>query len=201
MTIHNLTPQGGSQAEALRLETCDQCVVRNVDVLSLQDTLLWDGRIYAKNCLISGNVDFVWGGGAAYFDQCEIHDAVEAGWNVQARNPATTFGYVFVDSTLTADAGITGHGLARIDASVYPASHVAYINCTMGSHISPAGWTITGTTDTSQLRFWEYQSVDPTGKAIDVSKRAAGSKQLTSDEAAQMRDPTVVLAGWQPPTN
>jgi pectin methylesterase-like acyl-CoA thioesterase len=200
LTIHNLTPQGGSQAEALRLQSCDQCVVRNADVLSLQDTLLWDGRIYAKNCLIAGNVDFVWGGGAAYFDQCEIRTVTRSGWDVQARNPATTYGYVFVDSKLTADSGITGQGLARIDASVYPASHVAYINCQVGSHISPAGWTITGTTDFSQLRFWEYQSVDPSGNPINVSQRAAGSTQITAAQAAMMRDPTVVLAGWQPPT-
>jgi pectin methylesterase-like acyl-CoA thioesterase len=202
LTIQNTTPQGGSQAEALRLEGCDECVVRNANVLSLQDTLLWDGRIYADNCLIAGNVDFVWGGGAAYFNNCEIRDVGEAGWNVQARNPATTYGYVFVDSQLTASpTTITNHGLARIDVSQFPDSHVAYINCTMGSHISAIGWTITGGTPTSALRFWEYQSVDPTGKLIDVSQRAAGSMQLTAAEAAMMRDPTVVLAGWQPPTN
>ncbi|HEY4016613.1 MAG TPA: pectinesterase family protein [Polyangiaceae bacterium] len=202
LTIQNTTPQGGSQAEALRLEGCDECVVRNANILSLQDTLLWDGRIYADNCLIAGNVDFVWGGGTAYFNNCEIRDVGEAGWNVQARNPATTYGYVFVDSKLTASpTTITNHGLARIDVSQFPNSHVAYINCTLGSHIGAIGWTITGGTPTSALRFWEYQSVDPTGKLVDVSGRAAGSLQLTAAQAAMMRDPTVVLAGWQPPTN
>jgi hypothetical protein len=44
LTIKNLTPQGGSQAEALRLESCDKCVVRDATVISLQDTLLWSGR-------------------------------------------------------------------------------------------------------------------------------------------------------------
>ncbi len=199
MTIQNLTPQGGSQAEALRLQSCDKCVVRNTDVISLQDTLLWSGRIYADNCTISGNVDFIWGTGAAYFNKCEIKTLKQAGWNVQARNPASTYGYVFVDSNLTADPGVTGQGLGRIDDSVYPASHVAYINCTMGKHIAPAGWTITGGASTSQLRFWEYQSVDPTGAAIDVTKRAAGSTQISAAMAQSMRDPTVVLAGWQPP--
>jgi len=128
------------QAEALRMQSCDKCVVRNADVISLQDTLLWSGRIYAENCTIAGNVDFIWGTGAAYFKSCEIKTLGRAGWNVQARNGASTYGYVFVDSNLTADpgvTGVTGQGLARIDDGVYPASHVAYIHCTMGKHIAP----------------------------------------------------------------
>jgi len=102
---------------------------------------------------------------------------------------------VFVDSKITADAGVTGIVLARIDASVYPASHVAYVNCQMGSHIAPAGWTVTGS---GSPRFWEYQSVDATGSPIDVSKRTGGT-QISASQAAQMRDPAVVLGGWQPP--
>jgi hypothetical protein len=102
-----------------------------------------------------------------------------------------------VDSKITADSGVTGIVLARIDSSVYPASHVAYINCQMGSYIAPAGWTVTGG-GTSQLRFWEYQSVDSSGKAIDVSKRTGGI-QISASQAASMRDPAVVLAGWTPP--
>jgi pectin methylesterase-like acyl-CoA thioesterase len=198
MTITNLTPQGGSQAEALRLETCDECIVRNTNVNSLQDTLLWDGRLYADNCTISGNVDFVWGSGVAYFNNCIIHTVGQAGAIVQARNTASAYGYVFVDSQLTADPTVTGQVLARIDVGDFPGSQVAYVNCTMGSFISPAGWTITDGTPTSSLRFWEYQSVDTSGNPIDVSKRVAGSTQISATEAASMRDPTVVLAGWNP---
>ena len=197
LTIHNLTPQGGSQAEALAMQGCDKCSVRDADILSLQDTLLWSGRIYAKNCYVAGNVDFVWGTGAAYFDSCEIKTVGRSGYVVQARNPSSSYGYVFVDSKITADSGVTGIVLARIDVSAYPASHVAYINCQMGSYISPAGWTVTGGTDTSALRFWEYQSVDSSGTAIDTSKRTSGV-QISAAQAASMRDPTVVLAGWQP---
>jgi pectin methylesterase-like acyl-CoA thioesterase len=199
LTIHNLTPQGGSQAEALRLQGCDQCVVRDADILSRQDTLLWSGRVYAKNCYVEGNVDFVWGTGTAYFDGCELKTVGEAGFNVQARNPASTYGYVFVGSKLTSDPGITGDSLARIDESVYPASHVAYVNCQMGSHISAAGWTITGGAAPPSLRFWEYQSTDPSGKPIDTSKRITGSTQITAAQAAMMSNPATVLGGWQPP--
>ncbi len=200
LTIYNQTPQGGSQAEALRLETCDKCVVTNSTIISLQDTLLWDGRIYAKNDLIEGNVDYVWGAGAVYFDSCEIRTIMRSGGViVQARNPASTYGYVFVNCKLTSDSVSTGISLGRIDLTMYPASMVAYVNCQMTSNIAPVGWTIIAGTDTSQLRFWEYQSVSPSGTAIDVSKRLAGSTQISSSEATMMSTPSVVLAGWQPP--
>jgi pectin methylesterase-like acyl-CoA thioesterase len=197
VTIKNLTPQGGSQAEALRLQGCDKCKVLSSDIVSLQDTLLWSGRIYAKDCYIAGNVDFVWGTGAAYFDQCEIKTIGRSGYIVQSRNGAGGYGYVFVDSKITADAGITGSTLARIDVSEYPDSHVAYIGCTLGNHISKAGWTVTGGSASSGLRFWEYQSKDANGNAVDVSGRAGGV-QATAQQAAQMRDPSVVLGGWKP---
>jgi pectin methylesterase-like acyl-CoA thioesterase len=200
LTIHNLTPQGGSQAEALRLQNCDKCVVRDADILSLQDTLLWSGRIYAKNCLIAGNVDYVWGTGVAYFDKCEIRSVGRSGVIVQSRNTASAFGYVFVDSKLSADSAATSNMLARIDVSVYPGSHVAYINCQM-TNIAPAGWTITGGSAGSSLRFWEYQSVDANGNPINVGSRIAGSTRISAAQAASMRDPAQVLNGWTPPTN
>jgi pectin methylesterase-like acyl-CoA thioesterase len=199
LTIHNLTPQGGSQAEALRFNACDQCVLRHADVLSLQDTLMWGGTIYANDCYIAGNVDFIWGYGAAYFDQCEIKTVGRAGYIVQSRNDAGAYGYVFVDSKITADPGVTNIMLGRIDAGEYPGSQVAYINCQMGSHIAPAGWTITGGAAGPSLRFAEYQSTDASGAPLDVSRRAAGSMQLSADAAMKLRDPAQVLGGWTPP--
>jgi pectin methylesterase-like acyl-CoA thioesterase len=198
VTIRNLTAQGGSQAEALRLQSCEKCVVRKSDIVSLQDTLLWSGVIYAEDCYIAGNVDWIWGNGAVYFNRCEVKNVGRSGYIVQSRNGAGESGYVFVDSKITADAGISGTTLARIDVSEYPDSHVAFIGCTLGSHISRAGWTITGGSAPGSLRFWEYQSKDASGALIDVSGRVAG-KQISAEQAAQMRDPKVVLGGWQPP--
>jgi len=196
LTIHNLTPQNGSQAEALRLQNCDKCTISNADILSLQDTLLWSGRVYADNCYIAGNVDYVWGTGVAYFNSCEIHTVGRSGVLVQSRNATGAYGYVFVDSKLTADSAATNNMLARIDVSVYPGSHVAYINCQM-TNIAAAGWTATGGTPTSALRYWEYQSIDASGNALNVSGRMYGT-QISASQAAMMRDPTVVLGGWQP---
>lgn len=198
MTLYNQTPQGGSQAEALRVQKCDQCVIRNATIKSLQDTLLWSGRVYADGCLIQGNVDYVWGTGVAYFNKCEIRTVGRTGVIVQSRNDAGAYGYVFVDSKLTADAAATNNMLARIDVSAYPGSHVAYVNCQM-TNIGAAGWTITGGTPSSSLRFWEYQSTDASGNLINVSQRVSGSTQISASQAEQMRDPSVVLGGWQPP--
>ena len=196
LTIHNLTPQDGSQAEALRMQNCDKCIVRDADILSLQDTLLWSGRIYAENCLIAGNVDYIWGTGIAFFNKCEIRTVGRTGVVVQARNGTGAYGYVFVDSKLTTDSASKNNVLARIDVSVYPGSHVAYVNCQM-SNVAAAGWTITGGSAGSSLRFWEYQSTDASGNALNVSGRSGGT-QISASQAAMMRDPTVVLGGWQP---
>jgi len=196
LTIKNLTPQDGSQAEALRLQSCDKCVVRDADIWSLQDTLLWSGRIYAENCLIVGNVDYVWGTGAAYFNKCELRTVGRTGVIVQSRNAAGAYGYVFVDSKLTVDAASKNNILARIDVSVYPGSHVAYINCQM-TGIASAGWTVTGGSATSSLRFWEYKSTDASGNPLSVSGRSNGT-QISDSQATMMRDPTVVLSGWSP---
>jgi pectin methylesterase-like acyl-CoA thioesterase len=195
LTVHNTTPQGGSQAEAFR-SASDQTIVRRVNLKSLQDTLLSNERLYVVDSLIEGNVDYIWGGGPTYFERCEIKTVGRAGYIVQSRN-TTGYGYVFVDSRLTSDSGITGDVLARINASDYPSSHVAFIDCEMGSHVSAAGWTVTGTA-TSSLRFWEYQSRTPSGGVVNVSQRHAASRQISASEAAMMRDKTVVLGGWNP---
>jgi pectin methylesterase-like acyl-CoA thioesterase len=199
LTIYNTTPQDGSQAEAFAVNA-DQVILRSANVKSLQDTLLFTGRVYVTGSYVEGNVDFVWGSGVAYFDSSEIKTVGRAGAIVQARNGANGYGYVFVDSKLTSDAGITGQVLARIDVTAYPYSHVAYINCQMSSAIVAKGWTITpaGTTATGNLRFWEYQSTDANGKALNVSGRDPGSKQIDANTAAMMRDKATVLAGWNP---
>ncbi|HYQ18506.1 MAG TPA: pectinesterase family protein [Polyangiaceae bacterium] len=198
LTIYNTTPQDGSQAEALRINA-DQVTVREVNLKSLQDTLQSTGKVYVVDSYIEGNVDFIWGNGPTYFDHCEIKTVGRAGAIVQARN-GSGYGFVFVDSKLTADAGVTGQILARIDATAYPSSNVAYLNCQM-TGIAAKGWTITpqGTSATGQLRFWEYQSTDASGTALSVSGRDAASKQLSATDAATLRDKATVLGGWNPP--
>ena len=80
--------------------------------------MIWDGRIYADNCYIAGNVDYAWGGGVAYFNNCEIRTVGRSGVIVQARNVAGAYGYVFVDSRITADAAATATWPASMPVSI-----------------------------------------------------------------------------------
>ena len=216
ITLWNPSPQlpTDGQSETLRIEGGFPERRAQRDHQGTQDTLLMSGQVYIANSIIEGNVDFVWGNGAVYFDHCEIKVVARKGYNVQARNAVGAMGYVFVDCNLTADPGIVGHVLARTNKNVgLVGSMVAYLDCTMGPHIDPVGWLIDGSTrpapdagiadggaavDISNLRFWEYHSVDPAGARIDVSLRIPESRQLTDAEAAQLRDPVNVLSGWNP---
>jgi hypothetical protein len=200
LTFHNTTPQGGSQAEALRIDPGERIQIRHSNFISRQDTLLLTGSVYVLDSYVEGNVDYVWGKGTAYFERVELKTVGRPGWNVQARNPTERFGYVFVDSTLSADPGASGHLLARIDAMRFPASHVAYVGCRMAPAIDPMGWEITppGTKETKGIRFWEFGSMDLDGKPLDTKKRHPAARRLTQAEAKAMRDKRHVLGGWDP---
>lgn len=196
LTLRNLTPPGGSQAEALRTNS-QRCTVRDVDFYSYQDTLFLNGRAYFTNCFIEGDVDFIWGGGAAYFFRCEIR-ANRRGYNVQSRSTRGQRGYIFVECALTAAPGVTGHVLARTDTNSFAECEVAYLDCAIGPHITPEGWLISGTGSRENLRFLEYRSRDLNGAPLDVTRRSAGSRQLGAEEATQLRSVAFALGGWEP---
>ena len=94
--------------------------------------------------------------------------------------------------------------LARVDPKVFPHSHVAFIDCALGKFVTPAGWIFDGpgaAAPKDHIRFEEFHSTDLTGQPLDVSRRVAGSRQLTPAEAAQQRDLAFVLGGadhWNP---
>jgi len=198
VTLHNLTPLGGSQAETIVVKT-DRTILRNCSFFSYQDTVLLQGRVFVSNCLIEGSVDFIWGSGAVYFENCEIRSAA-AGYIVQARNDKETPGYIFVDCRLTAKPGVKDIWLARTAGGKYPDAQVAYINCIIGEHIRPAGWQVQKEVENT-IRFQEYKSTTPAGKPVDVSQRHPVSRHLSDEEAAGLRDVKNVLGGkddWDP---
>ena len=209
ITFTNSTPQGGSQAEAIRVQGM-RIMFDNCTLCSYQDTILINtagssSGLFNK-CLVQGDVDFIWGSGIGFFTNCEIRAMRRAnnstGVYTQARTPSATYGFVFVDCLVSCSApGMTNWSLGRDAGNSYPYGNVAWINCRMDSHISPAGWTDGGLTDKSTLRFWEYKSTDLTGtNLIPTDQRVPWSRQLEDWEAAMLRDVATVMSPvtWTP---
>jgi hypothetical protein len=201
LTLRNTTPRGGSQAEALR-GNGRRVVLDRVTLSSLQDTLLWNGSLFVTDSLIEGDVDFMWGGGAGYFQRCELR-SLGSGYLAQLRNGETGRGNVYVDCRLTAAPGVSNVYLARIDprpdvANTWPFSEVVFLGCAIGPHIRPEGWLLNNATSAPQVRFWEFGSTDLTGAPLDFSRRLPDSRRIDPATAERYRDVGFVL-GWSPP--
>ncbi len=191
ITLHNTTPQGGSQAEALRTNGL-RATINNVNLLSYQDTLLTQKSAYVANSYIEGDVDFMWGNGSTFFQNCEIKSLRNGGYYTQIRNAAGTYGNVYVNCKLTAGAGITnGNYLGRIDPDDFPYSQVVFINTQMDSHIAPVGWLFNSPTNPvtaanyPNIRYWEYNTTDLSGNPVDCSQRHPISRNSCNNPLSQ----------------
>lgn len=209
ITLRNTTPQGGSQAEAFRGNN-NRIVLNKVSLYSFQDTLLLQGQSnqggFVADSYIEGDVDFMWGSGAVYFKNTEVKMLRSDAFYLQARNGQGRNGYVFVNCKFTRQSpAVTGSYLNRIDPDDFPYSQVVVINSQLDG-VRPDPWLFNGpalavnATNYPNIRFWEYNSTDLNGNPVDVSQRAAISRQLTAAEAAQWSDPAFVLGGWVPQT-
>ncbi|MEY3897654.1 MAG: hypothetical protein RLZZ214_3175, partial [Verrucomicrobiota bacterium] len=203
LTVLNSTPDGGSQAEALIVGGL-RTVVQECDLRSYQDTFQINGAntAYIRDSMVEGDVDFIWGSGTPVFQNCEIRSLSSNGYVCQMRTPASNLGAVFLDCRFTSSAGVTSTVFNRIDPDGWPYSAVAVVDCTVGSHISSAGWqrdgTGTGTGTLANLRLREYRSLTPAGALVNTSQRLAPWSQLSEVEAAGYRDFPAILGGWTP---
>ncbi|HEX8566529.1 MAG TPA: pectinesterase family protein [Pyrinomonadaceae bacterium] len=208
ITLRNTTPQGGSQAEAFRGNN-NRIVLNRVNLYSYQDTLLLQGQSnqggFVTDSYIEGDVDFMWGAGAVFFQNSEFKQLRTDAYYTQIRNGAGRNGYVYVNCKFTRNAGVGTSYLSRIDPDDFPYSQVVIINSQMDG-IRPDPWRIDNPSlaataaNYPNIRFWEYNSRDLNGNPVDVSGRGALARQLTAAEAAQWSDLSFVLGGWTPQT-
>lgn len=198
LTFINTTPNGGTQAEALKANGA-RIVIANCDFYSYQDTVLLEGKIYVKECMLEGDVDFIWGTGTVFFQSCEIRANDNGGYNVMARNNNAVHGYAFADCKLTrTSSATTTQYLGRDAGASYPYAEIVYLNCTLGPHIPAVGWSLNSSIDASNIIFAEYRNVNESGALINTSGRNSKSKQLTASQAAQYRDLNWFFNGWVP---
>lgn len=173
----------------------------NVRFIGNQDTLLTNGGTqYFYQCYIEGDVDFIFGGSRAVFEQCTIHSldrgsSSNNGYVTAASTMITEpYGYLILNSKLTSDAAA---GTVWLGRPWHPGGNpdaiasVVYMNCEMGAHINPIGWTDMSGFSAADARFYEYNNYGP-GAAVTDTRR-----QLT-DEQAESWTIENVLKGWNP---
>ena len=201
-TADNITFQNTAgpvgQALAVRIDG-DRVAFHHCRFLGWQDTILDNrGRQYYDRCEVTGAVDFIFGGGTALFDHCDITELRDKGGDVTA--PSTPvdvpYGLVFRDCRLTGGPGVLP-GSTGLMRPWRAAGESAFLDCTLDASISARGWDPWSGREAT-CRAEEYGSRTPDGIPIALSTRAPWVHRLTAAEAARYTNARV-LGGWEPP--
>ncbi|WP_321436353.1 pectinesterase family protein [uncultured Bacteroides sp.] len=192
----NITFQNaaGDKGQALALDTEeDRQTFKNCRLLGYQDTYRSKKgrRYYFKDCFIQGATDFVYGGGTVFFDDCTIN-CVKGGGYVSAPEDITyyekttsgktlRYGFIFRNCKITADADVADNSYYLGRPWNMECGSI-YLNCRLGKHIKPEGWSVWSGTNHLTACFAEYNSVDLEGLPVDVSNRVGWSLQLSQDD-------------------
>jgi pectinesterase len=202
-----------AQAVALALgNAADRSLIERVNLLGHQDTFyLRSGRALVRNCLITGNVDFIFGGAAAIFEACEIRSRLRPGEALQGYVAAPSthrsqrFGLTFEGCRLTRERGVPDASVWlgrpwRAGGNVELLGAATFLRCWMDGHIKPEGWTAMGyrlpngyqmSLQAGDARFAEYGSTGP-GAKRDPSRR-----MLTAAEASAYTR-AAIFGDWRP---
>lgn len=161
--------------QALALYTInDRIILNKCGLYSYQDTYLTtthaNYRHYVKDCFIEGAVDFIYGQGNVFFDNCTINIVRTSGGYIVAPNhdASTTWGYVFMNNTITAP-GIPSETSVWLGRPWHANPKTVYINTIAKVSIPATGWYETmGGLPT----LWaDYNTMDAYGNPIDLSNR------------------------------
>ena len=211
MTIVNTTPQGGSQAEALMIDTgAARFILNNAEVDSRQDTILANvnsSQGYFCNSLIKGNFDYIWGGGNCFFTNCEMRTIPTAStYNLTAPrtdNGTTPGGWLGPDGKYASNGfSIVDCQLTRSDSSVTNMTpvgsngnadgNVAFINC----HIDTDLYVPPSASVTNSYILWEYNN----SNLDDTASASLGLVVLTNgdERLVAASDAGTWLYGWSP---
>lgn len=198
---------GSFQGRAVALrDQGDKNIYKNVKLLSNQDTYYsGKNRYYFENSEIHGTVDFIFGDGDVFFNECLIYLEDRSGNHVTAAATSSDWGYVF--SNCTIDGYEVNNGSYKLGRPWQNAPKTVYINTTMKVLPSAEGWSEWGALPAV---YAEYNSMTASGGTVDLSNRRT---QYTNDVSSVTLDPSLteeqaaaytienVLGGddaWQP---
>ncbi len=179
------------QAVAIRT-TGDRMVFKNCNFIGNQDTYYaHKRRQYNLLCRVEGTTDFVYGDATTVFDKSEVNCKKSGGSYITA--PADTklvsntpegkfyHGLLFLECNVTAEPNVSlsSYSLGR---PWQPDASSVFIQCILGDHIKPAGWSTWEGNNHLSGCYAEYLNVDSMGNPVDVSMRVSWSKQLSQEE-------------------
>ena len=150
----------------------DKTIMKNVRMLSNQDTQVTGHRAYFEDCDIHGTVDFICGGGDNYYYRTDLVLENRKGNVIAAPSTIAShrWGYVFDHCTIKPREGAT----LVTDSSYYLGRpwqnepRANFLHTTMEVLPAAAGWTSMSTLPT---HFYEYDSRDGSNAVVDLSGR------------------------------
>lgn len=193
ITVENsyaYTNGSDEQADALCV-LADKSVFTNVRLISYQDTLLTDSssgvvsRQYFNKCYITGNVDFIYGRGRSYFEDCDIVGRYtqykkDGCFSAPRTESSNKYGYVFDNCRFMAENGI-GNGTYRLARPWGADAAIAYINCYMGACVLSTGYGDMSGNSYKNARFAEYKSFGPGAVVNGDRKQIYNASEYNKD--------------------
>ena len=206
MTIENDAGPGAKAGQAVAAYVdSTRAVFRRVKLLGSQDTLFCaplpekerekDGFLgprglaprkptaqYYTDCEIAGDIDFIFGGGDALFENCVIHTVdnhIPHSYVTAPSGKADGLGFVFWNCDFVSDCPA---GSVYLGRPWRPEGKTAVLGCRLGAHIAPEGFIAwNDRTDTGLASFAEADSTGP-----GAAERPAWVKRLSGPEAAEL---------------
>ena len=229
LTIENSAGPGWLKAQAIALYADgDRIALENCRLIACQDTLFTGPRLrkletdglpqipqrhFYRNCFIQGDVDFIFGCAAAYFEKCEFYstytprpkdqpdrsqtkedqnDAILGYVTAAATPKGQEFGFVMDRCSFTGNCPPKSVFLGR---PWRDHTKTVLLNCNLGEHIHPAGWHDWNKIQAHNSTF--YAEFSSTGPGAANKFRAPWTHTLTQKEADQFQKKRVLM-GWNP---
>ena len=137
---------------------------------------------YYTDCEIAGDIDFIFGGGDALFENCVIRTVdnhIHHSYVTAPSGKADGLGFVFWNCDLVSDCP---PGSVYLGRPWRPEGKTAVLGCRLGAHIAPEGFIAwNDRTDTGLATFAEADSTGP-----GAAERPAWVKRLSGPEAAEL---------------
>ena len=144
-----------------------------------------DTKQYYRDCEISGNIDFIFGGANAVFDRCRIiplaHES-RISYITAASTPQGKPGYLFAGCTVQ---GTCPEGSVYLGRPWRAYARVFWLDCHLSDEIIPAGWdNWKDPANEGTVHFGESGS---TGPGAPAGSRAFGTVDDTLETASMRR--------------